>query len=68
MPYIYIYIYIYIHIYIYIYAYNIYLHTYIYGAVNTDIHGWGRATETLALGCPGTTTRFKLLYWRDAAL
>ena len=41
---------------VYIY---IYLHTYIYGAVNTDTHGWGRATETLALGCPGTTTRFR---------
>ena len=33
-----------------VYIYNIYLHTYIYGAVNTDTHGWGRATETLALG------------------
>ena len=41
---------------VYIY---IYLHTYIYSAVNTDTHGWGRATETLALGCPGTTTRFR---------
>ena len=38
-----------------VYIYNIY----IYGAVNTDTHGWGRTTETLALGCPGTTTRFR---------
>ena len=44
---------------IYIYIYNIYLHTYIYGSVNTDTHDWRRATETLALGCPGTTIRFK---------
>ena len=39
-----------------IYICNMYLHTYIYGAVNTDTHGWGGA---LALGCPGTTTRFR---------
>ena len=44
---------------IYIYITYTYIHTYIYGAVNTDTHGWGRATETLALGCPGTTTRFR---------
>ena len=32
---------VYIYIYIYIFIYNIYLRTYIYGAINMDTHGWG---------------------------